>query len=137
MLTEASVDPEGVPGSSLANNGSLRTIQAMEGTRLKTTRLAALGVMVVMVAMVSTGSLALGGCSSNEEQPSVVEQVDITPESLLGLMESEAQTQAQAAGWNVRVVSRDGEEMMTTRDYRDDRLNFSVDNGVVVEVTVG
>ena len=36
-----------------------------------------------------------------------------------------------------RVVSEDGEDLAVTMDFVEDRLNFAVEDGVVVEVTTG
>lgn len=44
---------------------------------------------------------------------------------------------AENAGFEVRLVEVDGVSRPATMDYREDRLNFSVTNGVVVGVTQG
>ncbi len=36
-----------------------------------------------------------------------------------------------------RVVQKDGEALVTTADYRPERLNFKIDDGVIIEVSQG
>lgn len=59
------------------------------------------------------------------------------PDGLIGLTEDEAAQAAAGAGWTTRIVSRDGEDFAITKDYRLDRVNFTVVNGVVTAVYVG
>jgi hypothetical protein len=54
-----------------------------------------------------------------------------------GMTESEAQAGADAAGLTLRVVSRDGEPLPATMDYRLDRVNVALVDGVVTEASVG
>jgi hypothetical protein len=58
-------------------------------------------------------------------------------EGLTGLSESDAATAAEERGLTLRVVARDGEYFAVTKDYRTDRVNLVIDNGVVVEATIG
>jgi hypothetical protein len=57
--------------------------------------------------------------------------------AVAGCAEAEVQTRAQAAGWTIRVMSRDGEDLMGTMDYRPDRLNLTVEQGTVTSVDIG
>jgi hypothetical protein len=59
------------------------------------------------------------------------------PRGLIGLTEDEALQAAVGAGWTARIVSRDGEDFMITKDYRLDRVNFTVVDGAVTAVYVG
>jgi hypothetical protein len=59
------------------------------------------------------------------------------PRGLVGLTEDEAVQAAMGAGWNARIVSRDGEDFMVTKDYLLTRVNFTVVDGVVTAVYVG
>ena len=54
-------------------------------------------------------------------------------ESYIGLSEEDATEKARAEGYDHRIVARDGEEFMVTMDYREDRINFSIENGRVVK----
>ena len=58
-------------------------------------------------------------------------------EGLAGLGESDAQVAAGERGLTVRVVARDGEYFAVTKDYRTDRVNFVINDGVVVKATIG
>ena len=51
--------------------------------------------------------------------------------------ESDAQVAAGERGLTVRVVARDGEYFAVTKDYRTDRVNFVINDGVVVKATIG
>lgn len=44
---------------------------------------------------------------------------------------------ADASGFTTRVVEIDGAPQPATADYREDRMSFSVQDGVVVDCTVG
>ncbi|MFM2073538.1 MAG: hypothetical protein RLZZ623_3802 [Actinomycetota bacterium] len=54
--------------------------------------------------------------------------------ALVGLTESEATDVATANGWLVRVVRRDGVDLPSTDDYRENRYNLAIVGGVVSEV---
>lgn len=56
---------------------------------------------------------------------------------LVGLTEDEAFAEAAARGWEVRVASRDGESFSLTMDFLWNRVNVTVDDGLVTAVTVG
>lgn len=55
-------------------------------------------------------------------------------ELLVGQTESGAEQAATAEGWGFRVVRRDGEDLPMTMDYRPDRVNVAVEDGVVTEI---
>lgn len=56
---------------------------------------------------------------------------------LVGLKVARARARAKAQGFGFRVVSVDGESRSVTLDYRPDRLNATVVDGRVTEVTTG
>lgn len=58
-------------------------------------------------------------------------------ESLVGLPLEKAAALADAASISHRVVEVDGESRPVIRDYRPDRLNFTVEKGTVTKVTKG
>ena len=53
------------------------------------------------------------------------------------MSESDAATAAEERGLTLRVVARDGEYFAVTKDYRTDRVNLVIDNGVVVGANIG
>jgi hypothetical protein len=55
----------------------------------------------------------------------------------LGLTQDEAGAKAEAEGHPWRVVQVDGEDLPVTMDFVENRLNFSIEDGVVIEVTTG
>jgi len=71
---------------------------------------------------------------SAEKQPS---DALPTPDSFVGMPLQEAEAKAKEADLPCRVVRKDGEEFPVTRDYRPERLNFTVEKGVVTKVTTG
>lgn len=60
-----------------------------------------------------------------------------SPSSLVGLSLVDARTVAEANGFALRVVSRDGKRGMVTQDYRTDRINVSVVDDKVTKVSIG
>lgn len=60
-----------------------------------------------------------------------------TPSSFIGLTEEEAAAKATKADLPSRVIKRDGQSLPVTRDYRPERLNFTVENGKVTHVSNG
>lgn len=53
---------------------------------------------------------------------------------LVGLAEDEATEAAEALGWEVRVIRREGEDLPMTMDLRTNRVNVEVTDGKVTEV---
>jgi len=83
-------------------------------------------------------ALAIG----EQGPPSKPKNGEVTPfeataRELIGLSESDAQGCINQAGLSVRVVYRDGEWFAVTLDYRPDRINMSIEEGFVVDVTLG
>ena len=58
-------------------------------------------------------------------------------ESFVGLSLEAAESKAEKADLPHRVVKKDGEDLRVTRDYRPERLNFTVEKGIVTHVTNG
>jgi major membrane immunogen (membrane-anchored lipoprotein) len=58
-------------------------------------------------------------------------------EALVGLTKAQAEEAAEAAGYTVRVTMEDGQMFPMTMDYRTDRINIEVENGVVTRAFVG
>ena len=55
----------------------------------------------------------------------------------IGLSEDEATTHAINGGYHVRITRRDGNYLTVTRDYRADRINFTVQAQIVTQANVG
>ena len=58
-------------------------------------------------------------------------------ENLIGLTKEAAIAKCKADGFKVRVRTEDGKGLMGTCDYRMDRFNLHIDNGLVTSVTKG
>lgn len=59
------------------------------------------------------------------------------PDTYIGLTEDEATAQAINNGYHVRITSRDGNYFAVTRDYRADRINFTLQAQFVTQASVG
>jgi hypothetical protein len=53
------------------------------------------------------------------------------------MAEDQAKETTESADYVFRVVSRDGEAYPVTADYRQDRVNADIVDGVVTKITVG
>ena len=86
-------------------------------------------------AVVSTETAPVRG---GDAPPTPAQQLDEnSAQQLLGLPETEATKVAMANGWLVRIAARDGEFFMLTQDYVTNRVNLSVENRIVIAITVG
>lgn len=56
---------------------------------------------------------------------------------LVGMKEVEAIKKLGDLGVKIRIVSRDGEHFIVTRDFKNDRVNLSIENGKVSKADVG
>ncbi len=67
---------------------------------------------------------------------SVVSSVDsdAATKALVGVAEAEAAKVADENGWTLRVVQRDGENLIVTEDYSATRVNVAVEAGVISAV---
>jgi hypothetical protein len=57
--------------------------------------------------------------------------------AFVGLTEQQAAAQAAANGWPFRVAERDGEQLMLTQDYNEERVNVAVQTGKVTRAWFG
>ncbi len=78
-----------------------------------------------------------GDSAGNGDGVDAVVLSDDEVADLIGLTEDEAFEAAASRGWEVRVASRDGESFSLTMDYLGNRVNLTVDDGMVTAVTVG
>jgi hypothetical protein len=58
-------------------------------------------------------------------------------QAFVGLTEQQAEAQAAANGWPFRVAERDGEQLMVTQDFNEERVNVAVQNGKVTRAWFG
>jgi hypothetical protein len=58
-------------------------------------------------------------------------------ESLVGLPEAEAVAAIEAAGFEARIIERDGESFAITMDYRVDRVNLEITEGIIDGASIG
>ncbi len=89
----------------------------------------------------------LASCQTNEKQPTddkpaevkaVTSEIDVSkPESLVGQSLDQVQAACDAGEIPHRVVELDGEPRPATMDYRPERLNFKVKDGLITAVTNG
>jgi len=61
----------------------------------------------------------------------------VNVKEVLGLTEVEAIAKIQASGFAARVVEKNGEYYVGTSDYRTDRVNLSITEGVVTRADIG
>jgi hypothetical protein len=73
-----------------------------------------------------------GGSSGDPGTVDPMMPADEAAESVIGMSEAEATDRLEAMGYEVRVVARDGESFAVTDDYRTDRVNLEIKDGVVV-----
>lgn len=81
-----------------------------------------------------SGSSGSGSGSTGAQEPAVVVRTE-EAQQLVGLAEDEAAKVAAGNGWTMRVVERDGESLMVTTDWVDNRVNVAVDSGRVSAVS--
>jgi hypothetical protein len=70
-------------------------------------------------------------------EPAIVLPTEADAAAIVGLDEAEAQQLVEERGWVFRVVQRDGVDLTVTMDYREDRLDAKVTDGVVIAATIG
>lgn len=63
--------------------------------------------------------------------------IDAWTDDIVGMVEDRARVAAYKEGCVVRITMRDGVAYPVTRGYRTDRVNFNVENDIVVCASVG
>jgi PBP1b-binding outer membrane lipoprotein LpoB len=112
----------------------------------------------LIVSVLACSILGFVGCSSQSEPAPPVEvemsepglQLDPEENPNAALMEalaaeilgsptseSDATALIESEGFTARVTERDGEPLPATMDYRIDRFNLTVVDGIVTELSVG
>ncbi len=75
----------------------------------------------------------LGDPVGKQTPPNSAPQTD----GYLGLTQPEAKQYATEQDQTIRIAGRDGECFALTMDYRDNRVNLYLEDGVVVAATIG
>ncbi len=105
-------------------------------------RLAAGRAVVLVVA----GALALSvsacgntsaGSASSTASSSPSPTSTVPTEAVIGMTVDQATTWATDHNYTVRVVEVDGQGQPVTMDYRSDRINLVINNGVVTSAKMG
>jgi len=95
------------------------------------------------VLLPAGGSSGVPGVSPTPALPPVAPEAPgaavpgFDPARYTGVALEEAQRRAAADGFTTRILMVDGEGQMVTADYRNDRLGFTVVDGVVTDASVG
>lgn len=71
------------------------------------------------------------------DMESIVPVVEFAAQVLIEASEKDATQCATDMGLVSRVVKRDGESFAVTMDYSPTRVNFTIESGIVTDVTVG
>ncbi len=58
-------------------------------------------------------------------------------QAVIGMSLDEATSYTQRAGFELRLVEIDGEPLITTKDYRTDRVNVVIENNFVTSAEIG
>lgn len=97
--------------------------------------------MLAVAAVGCSSSGSSGGSSSGSSSGPTTTAAryasGFTSNDLVGLTEAEAAAQAEAAGFTVRVIQRDGEAYPGTMDWVETRVNLTIESGVVTRATIG
>lgn len=103
----------------------------------------AIAASILLVLSGCTGENAdNGSAGSVSESPNGQIEADPMEEFRLSLIadllpEAEAGARVEESGYIWRVGEIDGEPQMLTKDYREDRLTFTVENGIVTDAVWG
>lgn len=93
--------------------------------------------LLVLPACGGDDDEAASGDSNEQTTTSAGEDGTEAFEEYVGLDVEDAGALAEEQGRPWRIVKEDGEDRAVTLDYIDNRLNFEVEDGVVVRVTTG
>jgi len=113
--------------SSSSSGGNVATTAAPATTAPATT--------VAPIASNPTAPLA-ASCTKSAGTP-VCPPDPAALQAFVGLTEQQAAAQAAANGWPFRVAERDGEQLMLTQDYNEERVNVAVQSGKVTRAWFG
>jgi hypothetical protein len=117
----------GSASSSSSSGGNAATTAAAPTTAPATT--------VAPIASNPTAPLA-ASCTKSASTP-VCPPDPAALQAFVGLTEQQAAAQAAANGWAYRVAERDGEQLMLTQDFNEERVNVAAQNGTVTRAWFG
>lgn len=96
-----------------------------------------------ILVLISFTSLSLNSCKedttppSPETPPATKAGDPVKDSDFVGLTVEAGEALAKERGLANRVVSVDGEVRPVTMDYREDRINFTIEKGKIVKATRG
>lgn len=61
----------------------------------------------------------------------------MNPQKLIGLTEEKALEALKDVGFFGRITFRDGKSLMRTMEFRNNRVNLSIENGLVIGAKIG
>ena len=134
---------EGAPGEAVVMGGLVQRVPAGElsleatlqraGDPISCTQPFTAGAGDRLILRLQLGSGAETDCAQVQTvEDWVANRTGPTGVDYIGLTQVEAEDRAQAAGLTTRVVGADGMDLAVTMDFRPDRLNLMLFDGVVV-----
>lgn len=92
-----------------------------------------------LTLLVGVGAISACGSSSTPASSPTINTAskETFRDSIIGLPVDDAKRAVEAAGYTWRIGTIDGQPQPVTMDYRDDRLTFTVDGGVVTDASWG
>ncbi len=97
-----------------------------------------LAALLTLLAFVSCQPKAEDSSENKPASEPVPAPIDTSkPETLVGLTLEKAEAACDAAELKHRVIEINGEPQVATKDYRPERLNFAVKDGIIIAVTKG
>jgi ABC-type glycerol-3-phosphate transport system substrate-binding protein len=105
---------------------------------MRRTRLTRVSTLV-LVAGLALGTSACASSSSGTAGSSTAPSPTSTVpnEAVVGMTQAQAEAWAKDHGFTVRVASVDGQPNPLTMDYRQDRINITLQNGTITSATIG
>jgi len=93
----------------------------------------------IFALLVSCQSSTPPSLPPQEKRPSQKRKLSIpaTHSSYLGLSKATALAKAKAEGRPARIIQEDHQRFMVTKDYRPNRLNFIVKQGIITGISKG
>ena len=88
-----------------------------------------LGLRVFLFTMILS---SCGGSAPDSEPPA-----SLPSGGYIGMNKAAALQLAKESGKRARIISEDGRRMRVTKDYRPERLNFTIKSGKVIRVNRG
>lgn len=89
--------------------------------------------LIVLVAITIVGAIGIWLAGSNTGPRSCAGAAT----SYKGLSESQAIAKAKKEHYSYRVAARDGQGFILTADFVPQRLNFEINNGIIVKANCG